>query len=260
MGSIRLGALPDTKPWHAVIGRIADGSSVAAVAGATSAAAVRGLRLSKGDHGVTRVIYLLAHTALAARRTDFAAALGELHIAVPDPPGLFDLTAGFAAAVRHWHLDTRTAQTDLGQIAALAATEALTHCVGGRSVTLFPTGQEIQDATRDLSTQNGFALLAHEFYARFTRRFLLYHLARELSQHVGGNGRFATPGEHNAFLADLDVHCHEAAIIVRTYAGGWYSKSKFETGITTEQAGKFSAYALTKLRRELEVRGEAAHG
>ncbi|MBP3954805.1 hypothetical protein J8F10_05855 [Gemmata sp. G18] len=257
MGSIRLGALPDTKPWRAVIGRIADGASVAAVAGATSAAAVRGLRLSKADPGVTRVLYLLAHTALGARRDDFAAALGEHQIAVPDPPGLFDLTAGYAAAVRRWHLETRTPQTDLGHMAALAATEALTQCVGARSGTLFPTGQEVHRAARELSTRNGFALLAHEFYARFTRRFLLYHLSRELSQHVGGNGRFATPGEHNAFLADLDTHCREAAVIVREYAGGWYSKAKFEAGITAEQAGRFSAYSLTKLRRELEVRGAA---
>ncbi|AMV25206.1 hypothetical protein VT84_12475 [Gemmata sp. SH-PL17] len=257
MGSIRLGRLPDSKPWQAVIGRIADGADVAVIAGATSAAAVRGLRLSKSDPGVTRVLYLLAHTALAARRTDFTTALAEHQIQVPEPPGLFALTAGYAGAVRRWHLDSRTPQTDLGQMAALAATEALTHCLGARSGTLFPTGQEVHRAARELSTRNGFALLAHEFYARFTRRFLLYHLARELSQHVGGNGRFATPGEHNAFLTDLDTHCREAAVIVREYAGGWYSKSQFEGGITSEQAGRFCAYALTKLRRELEVRGAA---
>src|SRR5689334_2392343 len=112
MGHIRLGTLPNSKPWGTVVAAIADGATAAAVAGATTKAATRGLKLSEADPGVARVLYLLAHTALAARRADFAVALGEVHITVPDVPGVFDLTAGFAAAIRQWHLDTRKAQTD----------------------------------------------------------------------------------------------------------------------------------------------------
>ncbi len=257
MGHIRLGQLPNSQPWRTVVGCIADGATVAAVAGATSTAAARGLKLSKTDPGVARVLYLLARTALAARDKNFTAALARVQVTVPAEPGVFDLTAAFASAIRQWHLDTRKAQTDLGQMALLAATEALTQCVGTGSATLFPTGQEVHTATRELSTKNGFALLAHEYFARFVRRFLLYHLSRELSQHVGGNGRFASSTEHNTFLAKLDVHCREAAVIVRDYAGGWYSKAKFEDGISEQQAQKFSAYSLTKLRSELERRGVA---
>jgi hypothetical protein len=255
MGHVRLGTLPDTRPWRMVVAQIADGATVAAVAGATSTAAVRGLKLAEADPGLAHVVYLLAHTALAARQPDFARALAALHVTVPDDPGLFDLTAGFAEALRQWRSASRTPQSDIGEMAALAAVEALTRCVGERSRGLFPTGGEVHAAAREFSTRAGFAGLAHEFYARFTQRFLLYHLGRELSQHVGGNGRFADPAAHAAFVADLDTHCREAAIIVRSYAGGWYDKAKFEEGITEDQARRFAAYSVTKLGKELEARG-----
>ncbi|MDB5308817.1 MAG: hypothetical protein JWO38_3019 [Gemmataceae bacterium] len=141
-------------------------------------------------------------------------------------------------------------------MAVLAAAEAITACVGTRSTGLFPTGEEVHRAVRDLSTQNGFATLGHDYYARFIRRFLLYHLGRELSQHVGGCGRFADHAAHTTFVADLEAHCRETAVIVRTFVGGWYVKAKFEQGITERQARGFSAYCLEKLRGELARRGE----
>ncbi|MBN9517036.1 hypothetical protein J0H58_00730, partial [bacterium] len=144
---------------------------------------------------------------------------------------------------------------DLGEMARLAAAETLTALVGDHAADLFPGGAEVHDAVRGFATRNGFAALAHDFFARFVRRFLLYHLGRELSHHVGGNGRFRDPAGHAAFVADLDVHCREAAVIVRDYAGGWYAKARFEGGVSPARARGFAAYCLVKLRRELDARG-----
>lgn len=259
MGHNRLGTLPDTRPWRRVVAHIAEGESAAAVAAAASEAAVQGLERGQSDRGVARVVWLLARTAVAARRDDFAGALAALGVHTPAEPGLFDLTAAFAAAMRAWY-STHAARTDLGEMAVLAACEAETVCVGERVTGLFPTGDEVRRTVRDFSTKNGFAALAHEFFSSFVRRFLLYHLGRELSQHVGGNSRFADHAAHTAFLDDLRVHCREVAVIARDYSGGWYDKAKFEQGITEEQARRFAAHCLGgKLRRELAVRGRR-HG
>jgi len=255
MGHIRLGTLPDTRPWRRVVGHIADGDTVGTVAAATSAAAVGGLERAIGDAGLGNVVYLLAHTVLAAREARFAVELARLGITVPNDPGLFDLTAGFSAAVRNWHHTARVPRTDLGELAELAAIESLTRCIGGRSDGLFPTGEEVHRATRAFSTRAGFATLAHEFFSRFTQRFLLYHLGRELPLHVGGNGRFADPTAQTHFIDDLEVHAREAAVIVKTFAGDWYSKARFEEGITRRQAQGFTAHCLEKLGLELERRG-----
>lgn len=255
MGHNRLGRLPDTKPWRKVVAHIAAGESVAVVAGSTSTAAVSGLERGRWDHGVAHIIFLLARTVVAARQKNFRAELARLEIVVPAEPNLFDLTSGFAAAVQTWHTAHPGARTDLGEMAALAGTESIAACVGERSVGLFPTGAEVRTAVRDLSTLNGFAAFGHDYYARFTRRFLLYHLGRELSQHVGGCGCFPDPAAHTAFVADLEIHCREAAVIVRQYVGKWYSKAHFEQGITEKQAQNFSAYSLKKMRDELAQRG-----
>lgn len=255
MGHIRLGQLPDTKPWRAVVAHIAGGESAAVVAASTSTAAVRGLERGRTDRGVARVIFLLARSALAARQTDFAVALEGIGITVPPEPSLFDLTAGLTTALQNWHCANPGARTDLGEMATLAATETLADTVGDRTVGLFPTGEEVQTAVYEFSTLNGFARLGHEYYARFIRRFLLYHLGRELSQHVGGCGRFADHVAHAEFVADLSTHCREAAVIVRRYAGKWYDKKRFETGITEAQARYFSSRCLEKVRDELVIRG-----
>lgn len=255
MGHTRLGTLPDTRPWIRVVGHIAEGDSVAAIAGATTQAALGGLELAKSDPGLGHVVYLLVHSVLAARQGDFATALSERGIAVPAKPGLFDLTSGFTEAVRRWHSTTKTPRTDLSEMATLAAVEALTNRVGERSTALFPSGSEVQSALREFSTRNGFSALGHEFYSRFTQRFLLYHLGRELSHHVGGNGRFRSPADQTAFVDALNIHSREAALIARDYAGDWYSKAKFEQGITERQARAFASHSLKKLQKELLIRG-----
>jgi len=108
---------------------------------------------------------------------------------------------------------------------------------------------------RDLSTKKGFSTLTHDFFSRFMQRYLTYHLSRELAQHVGPNQRFRDPAEHTEFLEKIGTHTRQAALIVRDYAGGRYSKSKYETGISKASARKFAAYSLIKLRDELRIRG-----
>lgn len=257
MGSNRLGRLLDTKPWRRVVERIAAGDSAAVVAGATSRAAVRGLERGEWDKGVARVVFLLARTAVAARTDDFARALAAVDVRVPHAPGLFDLTAGLTAAVQTWHSANSGRRTDLGEMAALAAAECLAALVGDHATGLFPTGDEVRNAVRDFSTANGFQALGHDYFARFARRFLLYHLGRELSQHVGGARRFADHAAHARFVADLETHCREAAGIVRGFAGEWYAKyrSAFMGGVTERQAAGFTAKCLEKLRGELQRRG-----
>lgn len=131
----------------------------------------------------------------------------------------------------------------------------MTRCVQRRTSKLFSTTDGIQSEVRDLSTRKGFAALYHEFFSRFAFRFLMYHLGRELSLHVGGHGRFADRPAHTAFVRDLEIHCHEATLVVRDFAGDWYKKNHFETGITENQAVGFAAHCFTKLGDEIERRG-----
>jgi hypothetical protein len=256
MGHLRLDSLPDTAPWRRVVGLLAEGAAAAAVARATTEAALRGLALAHGDEGLVYSFWLLAHVVQAAHQPDFAAALGDAGLHVGADPDLFKLAAGFSDAVDR-RLHRTHGRTDLGEMAQLAAVESLTELLSLRAASLFgTTAVEVKQAARALSTERGFAALGHAFFARFARRFLTYHLGRELSNHVGANGRFEAPEDHDTFLDQLTLHCQQAALIVQTFAGEWYVKHRYHDDLTPAKAKGFTSHALTKLSDELRIRGE----
>src|SRR5262249_53488091 len=158
------------------------------------------------DRGVDHPFFLLTQVVLAARQPDFASALQAAGIAVSASLDVFDLSAGFSDAA-----DRRlrsVGRSDLGEMAQLAAVASLTALLGRTSPTFCePPPDAVLRAPHGLSTRSGFAALAHDFFARFARRFLTYPLGRELGLHVGGNGRFADTAAHDEFVERLDVHC-----------------------------------------------------
>jgi hypothetical protein len=261
MGHQRIGALPDTEPWHKVVSCIADGEGVAAVAAATMEAAQEGLAYARADRGLAHCVVLLDTIVRAARETDFAGVLRQQGFDVPDQPGIFDLAAAFTESVDAFR-DRHRCGSDPGEMAELAAVEALALLLGRGSDSLFgSTPREVAGAARQLASRSGFGNLAHEFLGRFLRRFLTYHLSRELPLHVGGNGRFADPSEHNAFVERLGTMCTEVAAISEKFAGDWYAKAHSPAGhgVNDATARGFVAKALNKLSDELKLRGQR-HG
>lgn len=256
MGHSRLGTLPDTSRWQNVVGLIAGDADVAVVAEATTHAAQRGLELADGDEGLKQTFWLLSQLTLAARQDDFCAALRHIGVTVPSEPSVLNIVAGFTEAVDA-HLRETRSRTDVGEMAQMAAAECLTAVLTEQSRSLFgTTAVEVQDAVRHFSTKAGFSTLAHDFFSRFTQRYLTYHLSRELANHVGPGQRFESPSQHTEFIDHLAIHCRQAAVIVRDFAGGWYSKTNFEGGISPAKAKGFIHVALKKIRRELRIRGE----
>ncbi len=256
MGHSRLGWLPQTYRWQDVVGLVAGGGSAAAVADATLVAAQRGLAGAVKDPGVRHVVWLLAHVVLAAREPNFAMGLRGLGVPVGAHPSTFELVGAVTEAVDD-HLAASGGRTDFGEMAQMAAAESLAVGVGTRTATLFEApGRDVREAVRELSTERGFSGLAQDFFSRLVRRFLNYHLSRELSCHVGGGGRFADVHDHGRFLAQLDWTCREAAGVVQTYAGQWYSTARFVDGVSPQQVGRFVETSMTKLRAELGRRGQ----
>lgn len=254
MGHIRLGTQPNTVPWRRVVGLIAGDADVAAIAAATAEAATAGLDRARNDHGVDAPFFLLTRIAWAARQPDFAEALRDAGIRVSDNPDAFDLAGGLTEAIDRRL--ARAGRTDLGEMSQLAAVESLTALLAQEASNLFgTTPAEVRRAARGMSSEKGFATLAHEFYTRFARRFLTYHLGRELGLHVGGNGVFDSPADHNAFIDRLTVHCAEATVVARKYAGDWYSKHNFEGGITPEKTRRFVSHCLKKINNQLLIKG-----
>lgn len=255
MGHLRIQQLPNTTPWRKVIAHLAEGDELEIVVQSTAKAALNGLKKAGKDLGLAHVHFLLTQTVLAGRKDHFAEALQDAGLPVSDTPGILEIVTGFTQAADQ-KLQTIQHLSDIGEMGILAACETLSQRLREEAEGLFGVSPEqVKEAVRSYSTKKGFSILAHTFFTRFTSRFLQYHLERELSHHVGGQGRFTSPEEHTAFLDDIQNYCHEVCGIMVEWAGGWFSKAEFEGGITIEDAQRGVAFALKKIRKELLRRG-----
>jgi hypothetical protein len=233
------------------------------IAGATLAASEDGLQRAKTDKGLAYCVYLMAQVTRAAREENFISALADAGVGVsrrapPDTTqySVYDLVGGFTAAIDR-HLRQTRSRNDISELAQLTASESLTALCRPRAETLFGTSEaSVQESLRALSTKKGFATLTHDFFARLTRRYLEYHLSRELSNHVGPERRFANAAEHNEFLKQLDRYCRVATEPMREFAGEWYSKHNFQKDLTLRKTKGFTAHAIDKVRGALRYQEE----
>jgi hypothetical protein len=257
VGHIRLRRLPRTLKWDRVVSLLVAGQPAEEIAASSAEAAEAALRHAHADAALGHAFWLLTQIPLAARSAEFSDSLKRLGLRIGPNPTLLTVVAAFTDAVDH-HVKRVGRRTDLGEMAQLAAAESLAAVAGRDLPSLFvPTADDAKLALGRLAAPNRFAALAREFFARLTTRYLDYFLSRELSNHVGPGRRLPSIGDHSRFNDALDQHCREVSRIIEAFAGGWFSKTHFDGGITPEKAQGFAYVALKKLQSELRRRSEA---
>lgn len=257
MGHSRIGTLPTTKRWTDVITLIAGGGDVSRIAAKTAEAANDSLAKASRSLALKKAIFLLARIPLAAKEVDFPDQLRALGLDVGDQPTLTEICAAITM-----YLDAEMQgrrRDDFGEIAQVALVESFT-AIGAPllpSLTgLTDPADDTRVALKSLSSVKQFGILARDYFARLVRRCLDYFLSRELPNHVGISKRFHSVREHIEFLNAIELHCREAAVIVQEFAGGWLSKTAYESEVDEEASSRFAHHAFTKITRELAIRSE----
>lgn len=257
MGHIRLGRLPRTRKWDQVVSLLVAGRPAEEIAAASAAAAEAALRGAHSDAALGHAFWLITQIPFAARSSDFTVSLERLGMQAGPNPTLMAVVGSLTEAVDR-HVARGGIRTDLGEMAQLAAAESLAAVAGQGLPSLFgPTPDDVKLAIGRLAAPNRFAALAREFFARLTTRYLDYFLSCEISNHVGPGRGLNSIDDHTAFNAALDQYCREASRIVEAFAGGWFSKTHFEGGITPEKARNFAYVSFKKIQNELRRRGAA---
>lgn len=251
MGHIRLPHLPHTRRWKEVVELVGSSSgTAAAVASATIDAIDATFTSSSADAGLVRATWLLAQLPIAAKSGNLADYLRDVGVHVSPTPTVAEVTTAVSTAIDGF-MGTNDRRTDVGEMALGAAVETLARNLSGRTATLFPQPTDTADAIAGLGTEAQFGRLARDFFARLTERSLRYYVDRELARHVGSDRRFQTLADQREFSAALTLHCRQAAKIVEAFAGGWWSKARFEKDLSEERTQRFVSYALKKMRDEL---------
>lgn len=255
MGHIRLGRLPTSRKWKEVVALLGGGAELSQIADATALAAEAALKHAAKDPAFERAFWLLTQLPDAARSDDFVRHLRALGIQVPKEPTLLELTAAYSDAVDTYVRRSGRNRTDLGEMALLAAVESLTDNVGSRLPGLFQPGtSDVRSALSAVATTKQFGEFARSYFSNLTNRYLSYFLSRELSNFVGPHFQIGSIDQRRDFDAALSLHCDQAAGIVESFAGDWFSKHRFAGDITVKKARDFASYAFEKVRRELRQR------
>lgn len=264
MGHIRLGQIPKSRKWSAVVAMVAgrgdmsSGGSVGllvndvpTIANKTLEAAQAGLKNAVYDTGFQYSFYLLTQLVLAARQKNWIVPLQKFEIQLTTKSSLFDFTAEVQNAVDVF-VSKHGQRTDIAEMAQTALGEAITEIAGPKSVTLFGSGSEVlRTAMYTLSTKNGFSRTGQLFFGRFLFRFLNFYLTRITPGQMGSR-RLNQLGDLSQFNQALQLHCEQSAKIVHDFCGEWYSKTEFNEGINQQNVTRFIAVALKKLRAELK--------
>lgn len=250
MGHIRLGRIPKTKQWHAVLACLAgpeiDGAAISrAVAQATQGE----LRNLKGDSALSYGYWLLTRLVSAAREDRFVDALQELGIRTPsDRRAGIALLAEISQTVER-EISWRSKGNALEKITGLALQQVLSEEITSKAPTLFGTTvDDVQTTLKEASSLKNFGRISRRFFAQFLSRTVKYIINKELSNAIGSRG-LQNHREAHQLEHDIDRYCFESSRIVEEFSGGWFSKHDWESKhrISPKEAAGFVAYALDKL-------------
>src|SRR5262249_17748124 len=151
------------------------------IASATLDASKRGLEEAARDPALVYSFWLLTQLPLCAKRGQYQEELRRIGLSVQTEPGILDLVGAFADSVDA-HVLRSGRRTDLGEMAQMGAAETLTSTLRRQTPTLFGTSpQDVQRELAKLATPKNFSLLARDFFARLSERYLSFFLSKQLS-------------------------------------------------------------------------------
>lgn len=248
MGHERVGVLPKTKRWRAIVAEIgaaaAPASDVPDIARHTLVALGSRYAGLAADASVGKAFEFLVDMARSAAgqegtaditRKSALGAVAELGRSLGGEGSLETaeiVKRAAADAIGTWAKDNATSQQEL-----FSETAPRNRWAG-------------------LGTGAGFCELSRLFFSRLTERYLSYFLDREASAALPSlEARAQFERELRLHVADISKHSFETAKITQSFAAGWYSKYAAKGKPTDQQIRVFLSYAFSKLREDLRREG-----
>jgi hypothetical protein len=252
MGHERVGVLPRSQQWRAIVHELASAAESEAATRHVAAATLDNVKhrfaVVHRDRGVQAALgYLIGLTSahLPGTSTDLVPT-----IALGDNPSALALSQRLAGWVQE-HAES----AEYAALATRAAADAIASWTrrNSRQAQLFATETPTTDLWRRAATGAAFSELSRTFFAKFTERYLNYFLEREASAAIPSlrdRDVFATRLGHH--LDAVAKHAFETTRIAQSFAAGWYNKNARNERPSGEEVRGFLSFAFGKLRAELE--------
>lgn len=263
MGHTRLGKIPTSRKWNAVVAQVVNlpegeqvGDHVGQIASLTLDAASGALKMASQDPIVRFTFFLLTQLALSGKSEQAQETLRSYGIDCNTIGSAAELGVQFQRALDNYQRQ-QGKKTDFSEMARQAAGSTLASTFQSQQLNLFGHDSDsMKNALRSISTPKQFGEIGQTYFGNFMSRYLNFYLSRITAKYAGEAG-IPQVGAITGFNDALETHCRQSALILKKFSGEWFSKTEFKSGIDLRNSSGFVRQAFRKLESEiLRQRGE----
>lgn len=253
MGHVRIGFLPHTRQWNAIVDQLSsydnDASTVAVIADRTLDAVRKEFEGLQYDESVIKAIEYLAIIIVSSRQEDQITFLKENGYPVDNSLSLFALTAGAQNLIQ-----TAEGSLETNKLARDAAIQAVMKYYEQHSDNQLSLFQTDKNPFKGRGSGREFCELARYFFAAFTEKQIRYYIDREASSVIGDYGKYLhfsdSLTEHSL---EITEHAFEISKIMQSFAAGWFNKHALNSAPSEASVTDFLNISFGKVREELRL-------
>lgn len=251
MGHERIGFLPHTKQWNAIVDQFSvfdgDNESVLRIADDTLTAIRKTYEAMPFDESVVNAISFLTTLAFSAKQKNQIDYLNENGYTVDSNISLFSLMASAQK-----YITTESGSLEINKIAKDAALQTIIDYQQRHQVNqLSLFSEKPENVWQNVGTGSAFCEMARTFFASFTDRQIKYYVERAAASSIDNYTILQSftnqlTAQSNA-IAD---HAFEISKIMQSFAAGWFNKNTVSSLPDKVKVQGFLQMSFGKLREE----------
>ena len=253
MGHERVGGLPHTQRWRALVAQLAESSDFSADAATIANDTLHNVREQFKklplDDGVVAAFQFL----VALAKSSSSDITGERDFS-PDID--FDQSPSalmLVSQLRSW-VNAQDGSREYAYLATRACADAIAIWTTkqGTQPSLFTGSVDARQVWRLANNGAGFCEVSRLFFSKFTERYLAYFLDREASAQASDIAeRDQLSVELRNHIDNVSRFAFETARITQSFAAGWFNNYARGTYPSKDDSKRFLSIAFGKIREEL---------
>jgi hypothetical protein len=254
MGHERIGYLPKTRKWSAIVADLSAYSSSSSPISAISSNTLKNVR-SKfsniiNDTGVVSAFEFLVLLSLIPQKKEWKEYLSKKGILLDDNFSLLQISANAKA-----YISKNEMSKEYSAVAIQAVVDSIAEWSNViKQGNLFQSHTQQSEIWREAAKGSGFCELSRLFFSKFTERYLKYFLDRESFGKIKNLTELSDFNSHLKNHVDLiSKHAFETAKITQSFSAGWYNKHVNASLPSHEKIKNFLSYSFKKLNSELSI-------
>lgn len=253
MGHVRIGFLPRTRQWNAIVDQLSsydnDEGTIAIIADRTLDAVRREFESLQYDESVKKAIEYLANIVVSSRQENQIIFLNQNGYQVDDNLSLFALTTCAQQLIK-----TENGSLEINKLAKDAAVQAVMAYYQQHSNNQLSLFDNDNNPFKSRGSGKEFCELARYFFAAFTEKQIRYYIDREASNVIDDYGKYIHFSDSlTKHSLGITEHAFEISKIMQSFAAGWFNKHALDNTPSDASITDFLKISFGKVREELRL-------